>query len=156
MSTKWVAGHKVPVSTVFRVKDETKMAMRLILALLGLFHLMNGMWMLIDPHGWYLAVPGVVDAGPMNHHFIVDIGLAFVASGAGMMAALRTGKTPAILALAGATWPALHALFHVWGWIVDGVPHDARVLISTGIGVILVSFLGIALAWLRARKEGVV
>jgi hypothetical protein len=31
-----------------------------------------------------------------------------------------------------------------------------HILVSTGIGVIVVSFLGLALAWTRAKQEGAV
>ena len=129
---------------------------RWLLSLLGLFHLLGGLWMIATPMNWYMAVPGVVATGPMNHHFIVDIGFAFVASGAGMLMAFRKGVAAAAFVLAGATWPALHACFHVWEWIVDGLPSNPHILVSTGIGVIVVSFLGFALAWMRARQEGVV
>ncbi|HEY2032123.1 MAG TPA: hypothetical protein VGH02_00410 [Rhizomicrobium sp.] len=132
------------------------MILRWLLGLLGLFHLINGLWMILAPGAWYMAIPGVTATGPMNHHFIVDIGLAFAASGAGMMMALRGGITAAALALAGATWPTLHACFHVWGWIKDGLPSDPQILVSTGVGVIVISFLGFALAWMRAKQEGVV
>jgi hypothetical protein len=132
------------------------MISRGLLGLLGLFHLINGLWMLLAPESWYAAVPGVTLEGPFNHHFIGDIGFAFIASGAGMLMALRNGVAAAAFVLAGATWPALHACFHVWEWITDGLPSDPHILVSTGIGVIVVSFLGFALAWMRAKQEGVV
>jgi hypothetical protein len=138
------------------LKKEAKMTTKLILAFLGLIHVVTGIWMLADPMGWYLAVPGVIGTGPMNHHFIIDIGLAFIASGAGMIVSLSAARSAAAFALAGATWPALHGVFHVWGWIADGIPRDPRVLISTGIGVVVVSFTGFVLAWMRARQEGIV
>jgi len=126
------------------------------LVILGLFHLANGLYMLAAPDAWYAAVPGVIQTGPMNHHFIADIGLAFAASGAFMILGARAGMTAAALALAGATFPTLHAFFHVWEWIADGIPKDTRVMASEAVFVMLVSFLGMALAWMRARKEGVV
>jgi hypothetical protein len=132
------------------------MILRGFLGLLGLFHLINGLWMIAAPEAWYAAIPGVAATGPMNHHFIVDIGLAFAASGAGMMMALGTGARAATLALAGAAWPGLHGLFHIWLWVSGGLPRDTHELASTGIGVIVISLLGFALAWTRARQEGVV
>ncbi len=129
---------------------------RLGLVLLGLFHLGNGLFMIVAPDSWYAAVPGVIQTGPMNHHFIVDIGLAFAASGVGMIAGWRMDPTAATFALAGATFPALHALFHVWEWIADGIPADPHILASDAVAVMGVSFLGFALAWMRARQEGVV
>src|ERR1700742_4015331 len=131
------------------------MILRGVLGFLGLFHLINGLWMLLAPGSWYAAIPGVPLEGPFNHHFIGDIGFAFMASGVGMMMALGSGVRAAAFALAGATWPALHACFHVWEWVTDGLPSDIHVTVSTGIGVIVVSFLGFALAWIRARQDGV-
>jgi hypothetical protein len=92
----------------------------------------------------------------MNHHFIVDIGLAFVASGAGMMAAMRPGRTAMTLALAGAVWPSLHALFHIFNWFAMGFPHDGQIIFSEVVAVVAIGLLGIALASIEARKEGVV
>ena len=47
--------------------------------------------MLTAPENWYAGVPGVTMAGPINLHFITDIGLAFLASGAGVMLGARKG-----------------------------------------------------------------
>ena len=132
------------------------MLSRGLLAVLGLIHLATGVFMIGDPEGWYWATPGVSRTGPMNHHFIVDIGLAFLASGAGMAMSLRTGRTAAALALAGAVWPALHALFHISEWLASGFPRDPLVALVETLGVVFVSFLGLALAFLRARKEGAI
>lgn len=130
------------------------MVTRTILLLLGLLHLANGLWMLAAPEAWYAAVPGVVMTGPINHHFIQDVGLAFMASGAGLALGFRPGLVPAALALAGATWPMLHALLHIWGWLAHGFPADMQVAMSELVGVVLVSAVGFALAWMNARKEG--
>lgn len=126
------------------------------LILLGIFHTANGISMLAAPDFWYNSVPGVTLSGPANHHFIADIGLAFIASGIGLLMALRTGATAATFALAGATWPALHALLHVWEWISDGIPSDPRQIASDFVAVMLASFVGFWLAWVWARREGVV
>jgi hypothetical protein len=127
---------------------------RALLGLLGLINLANGLYMIAAPHAWYLATPGVAETGPMNHHFIVDIGLIFLASGAGMLASLRRGRTGAILALAGATWPALHAIFHIVEWLAMGFPRDLSIAATEVIGVVLLSFAGLTLAFWRAREEG--
>jgi hypothetical protein len=132
------------------------MNFRRILGLLGLFHLVNGLTMILAPDYWYATVPGVAMTGPVNYHFIVDIGLAFVASGAGMMAGMRPGRTAMALALAGSVWPSLHALFHIFNWFVMGFPRDGRIIFSEVVAVVGLSFLGTALAWTEARKEGVV
>jgi hypothetical protein len=132
------------------------MIWRWLLGFLGLFHVINGIWMILAPEAWYAAVPGVPLEGPFNHHFIGDIGFAFLASGAGMMAGVRNDARAATFALAGATWPTLHALFHIKEWLTDGLPSDMQIVVSTGFGVIAVSLLGFALAWMRAKQQGVV
>jgi len=102
---------------------------------------------------WYDAIPGVTATGPFNHHFILDIGMAFLASG-GLLAlgALRTASA-ASFALAGATWPILHALIHVAGWFTDGFPSQANVAVSEVVGVVTFAALGGVLAWLRLQGD---
>ena len=130
------------------------MFVRAGLILLGLFHLGNGLWMLWAPDGWYAAVPGVSLTGAINHHFIADIGLAFVASGAGLLLGARNMRSAGAFAVAGSAWPALHALLHLWGWIQMGLPANASVAVSEGVGVMLVGAAGAALAWFRFSEQG--
>jgi hypothetical protein len=129
------------------------MIVRALLLLLGLLHIANGLHMLVAPADWYASIPGVTATGPFNAHFVLDIGMAFVASGAGLMAGARRNANAAILALAGATWPALHALIHIDGWLMHGFPADARIALSEVVGVVGLAVLGVALAWLRMRGE---
>jgi phage-related tail protein len=82
----------------------------------------------------------------MNHHFIVDIGLAFSASGAGLLFTLRAGRAAAAFVLAGATWPALHALLHMFEWLGHGVPPDPGAAATEGLGDIVVGLIGLAVA----------
>jgi hypothetical protein len=131
------------------------MAVRGILILLGAFAAANGLWMLASPDGWYAAIPGVTVTGPNNHHFVSDIGLAYVTSGVGMGFAARATAASAAFALAGATWPLMHAGLHVWGWMVHGFPTAPDIAISEAIGVVLIGVLGFVLALMNARKEGV-
>ena len=128
------------------------MFVRLLLGAIGLYELVAGVIMLIDPERWYASVPGVTATGPMNHHFVIDIGLAFAASGVGMLMGLRKSPTAAAFALAGAAWPALHGLVHLWGWLSEGVPSTIDI-VATDLGaVMLPSFLGLALALIAMRR----
>jgi len=45
----------------------------------------NGLAMLVVPANWYAMVPGVVDTGPFNVHFVRDIGIAYVVAGAALV-----------------------------------------------------------------------
>jgi len=125
------------------------MIVRTLLVVLGLFHIANGLFMLLAPSAWYAAVPGVTLTGPFNGHFILDIGMAFIASGAGLILGARRGG--AMLACAGAAWPALHALIHVQGWTMHGIAPGTE--LSEIVGVAGLAALGVVLAWLRLKAE---
>jgi hypothetical protein len=129
------------------------MIVRALLVLLGLLHIVNGAFMLLAPGVWYTMVPGVIDTGPMNQHFVYDVGMAFVASGAMLALGARAATGAATFAIAGATWPALHALIHIWGWLTMGFPSDRQAAISEAVAVAGLGLLGVALAWLRAKGE---
>lgn len=130
------------------------MAVRAMLLILAVFHLANGAWMLAAPQDWYAAIPGVRETGPLNHHFVADIGLAFIASGTGLaLGALRRAWAP-VAAMAGATWPALHALLHVWDWLAHGFPATAPEAVSEAVGVVAAGLLGVLAAWMRSRQIG--
>ncbi len=52
--------------------------------LLGIGSLANGMWMLLGPAGWCTGVPAAVtDTGPVNIHFVLDLGVVFIIAGLG-------------------------------------------------------------------------
>jgi hypothetical protein len=84
--------------------------------LLGaLGNLGNGVWMLADPVGWYTTLPAAVpDFGPLNEHFVRDIGATFTMLGLGLLWGTfrRTVRLP-VLALV-ALFSSLHALVHVY------------------------------------------
>jgi hypothetical protein len=90
--------------------------MRKILALiLGAGLAANGLFMLGDPAAWYAAVPGVPMTGPLNPHFVRDIGCAYCGAGAALGALAFDARARAA-ALAGGAFLALHALVHLWDW----------------------------------------
>ena len=127
------------------------MIIRLLLALVGLANMANGLFMLIAPDRWFAAVPGV--PVPFNPHFVMDIGMAYIASGAGIALGARMGRSSAILACAGAAWPVLHAFIHIDGWLMHGFPADTQIAISEVVGVVGLATLGAVLAWLRFKGE---
>ena len=86
-----------------------------IFILIGLGNLGNGLWMLVSPAGWYYYIPaGVPDFGPMNLHFIRDLGCMFAVWGIVMVWA---GLIPRFrLPLVGTMtlWFSFHAMVHVF------------------------------------------
>ena len=87
--------------------------MRIKLAwMLGLLAAANGVLMLTMPAAWYAMAPGVPNTGPLNAHFIRDIGAAFLVAGGTLVWFAHDARArPA--ALACAAFFALHALVHL-------------------------------------------
>ena len=101
---------------------------RSILLGVALLNIATGFQIFFAPEFFYNTVPGVSMMGPYNVHFIRDAGLAYAASGALLVLGWR--RADYTLALAGALWPCLHALFHLQMWIARGVPADLVALVN--------------------------
>lgn len=121
----------------------------LVAWMLGLGLAANGLVMLGFPADWYAAVPGVIDAGPFNAHFIRDIGVAYLVSGAALVwLAANPAARPA--AQAGAAFLALHTLVHVWD-AATGREHVHQLLIDLPT-VFLPPALAIWIAFMPADR----
>jgi hypothetical protein len=83
-------------------------------AVLGVAAIANGLFMLISPEGWYVAVPGVTTTGPFNQHFIRDIGLIFELIGAAFLIGATRPDLRVFFWGAPTVWLSGHALFHFW------------------------------------------
>ena len=86
----------------------------IVLGLFGLGNLANGLWMLADPVHWYHTLPAdVPDFGPLNEHFVRDIGCAFAVLGGVLVVAARVAswRIPVLVTVTGFT--VLHAGVHV-------------------------------------------
>ena len=123
----------------------------IVLGVAALGNLANGAWMLADPVHWYENLPaGVPDFGPLNEHFVRDIGCAFVVLGAALaVAAFRPAWR--VAACAGVTaFYALHAAVHVLDTTrgLVGPEHWAIDL----PGVYLPALLMGGVTWLVARR----
>lgn len=83
-------------------------------AAIGLVSVANGIWMWLDPAHWYEHLPaGVADTGPLNAHFVRDIGCAFLAVGGALVAAWRHLPWRPPLVTTAAAFFVLHAVLHV-------------------------------------------
>lgn len=87
---------------------------QLLMAFATLFTLANGAFMLADPYGWYQTLPTVRFTGPPNQHFIRDIGLAYLASGAMLGFAAVRPTMRWLAAVAGNLWLTAHGVLHIW------------------------------------------
>lgn len=89
-------------------------AWTIVLGLFAFGNLATGLWMLADPPHWYENLPaGVPDFGPMNEHFIRDIGAVFtlMAIGLGGAAVRPPWRVPACLMVTG--FYVMHAIVHI-------------------------------------------
>jgi hypothetical protein len=85
-----------------------------VLAVVGIGSIANGVWMLIEPGHWYEHLPaGVPDTGPLNAHFVRDIGCAFLAMGGAAVMAWRRPAWRTPLATVVAAFFVMHAILHV-------------------------------------------
>ncbi len=116
----------------------------------GAFALLNAAYMWTATGHWYDTVPGVAQTGPLNRHFALDVGLAFLSSGLALLwAGLRADRSAA---LCGAAWLVFHALFHIWIWLHRGLPTDLVALTNLG-GIQLPALLALWAALTLIQKD---
>lgn len=121
--------------------------MRILTFILAAVMAGNGVYMFIDPPAWYAAVPGVPDTGPLNVHFVRDIGLAYLTAGIAL-AWSELGGGWRVSAL-GAMFIALHSALHV-GETIMGHHHD--VILNELLAVHLPALLAILISVLQRRS----
>lgn len=120
--------------------------MKILTLILAALMAANGVYMLADPPGWYAAVPGVPDTGPLNVHFVRDIGIAYFTAGAALAwSAFGAGWRAAALA---ALFIGGHSLLHL-GETILGQHHD--VIVNELVAVHLPAVLVLAISILRRR-----
>ena len=97
-----------------------------------------------DAAAFYQTAPAVIETGPYNRHFIIDVGFAFLVSAAAL--AWSAWHSDRRLALIGAAWPLLHGLFHLHNWVEIGLPVDAHAA-ADWAGVVLPAGLAVGAAY---------
>ncbi len=121
---------------------------RWILGLAAVFHAGLALWMLVDPAGWFVIVPGVTHTGPYNHHLVRDVGIAFltVAGGFAIAAYWLRAAFPVLLVVV--IWFAGHAATHVADILSGALPPSH--IFGDLPGVFIPAILSIVLAfWTR-------
>jgi len=111
----------------------------------------NGVAMLVDPGRWYLTVPGVIFTGPLNVHFVRDIGCAYLVTGLSFLWLARNRDAwPA--AMAGTAFLAFHAAVHLFE-VACGIVAPST-LVRDLPGVYLFPVAALWLAWPRPAMAG--
>jgi hypothetical protein len=109
----------------------------------GIFLSVNGLFMLVAPLGWYDVIPGVVNTGFFNQHFIRDIGIIQLFLGVAFGIGLFRPERRIGLWAAATSWLIAHAVFHLWEVAVgisspSVIPRDfPAVTLPAIIGVVL-------------------
>jgi len=103
--------------------------------LLAIILAANGLAMLTAPDFWYHTTPGVTGTGPLNLHFVRDIGAAYLVAAGGFAWMWRDPQAWRA-ALAGSGFLTLHALVHV-GEMIAG-SFDLHHLLRDLPGVFLI------------------
>jgi hypothetical protein len=117
------------------------------LAIGGIGNVLNGAWMLVDPAGWYATIPGVPGSGPLNEHFVRDVGAMYALMGVALvLAALQPARRVVLVGVV-AMFYVLHALVHVLDttrglfppgqWATDAVPIYLPTLVLLGAVIAL-------------------
>lgn len=118
----------------------------LLTLFLALILAANGLAMLVAPIDWYQAVPGVTGTGPLNLHFVRDIGCAYLVAAGGLVWMWRDPQAWRA-AMAGSVFLTLHALVHVGEMIAGGF--DLHHLLRDLPGVFLIPVFALWLSWPR-------
>lgn len=110
----------------------------------------NGLWMLLAPAHWYASVPGVDNTGPLNLHFVRDIGLTYLTLAlAFALAASRPWAAATAITIA-AVWLTGHALLHATEAVMGhGGPWRTELF-----GIYLPAVLAVFAAWRRHPTDG--
>lgn len=123
----------------------------IILGLFALSNLGTGMWMLVDPVHWYFNLPaGVPDFGPLNEHFVRDIGCAFFVQGAALAVAAFVRRWRVAACGAVAMFYVMHALVHVLDTL-RGLVGTEHWMIDLP-GVYVPAMIMVVVTWLVARR----
>jgi len=129
--------------------------MRALFVILGALNLGNGAWMLLAPESWYLNLPaGVPDTGPLNAHFVRDIGAAFLTMGGALIVAAWRERVRRGVLLATATFYGLHALVHVNDIVRGDLGHDHWKVDLPGVFLPAIVLAVLCLPRLWKAREG--
>ncbi len=118
----------------------------IVLGFFALSNLFNGLWMLGDPVHWYNTLPaGVPDFGPLNEHFVRDIGCTYVLMGTALTLGALIPRWRIAACVVATMFYVLHAVVHVIDttrglvgpehWLIDlpGIYIPAVILIGVTV-----------------------
>ena len=117
----------------------TESTLRTTIGVLGGFHVLEGLYMLLAPGSFYSRIGTY---GLENTHYVGDVGSFVIAFGAALLLAVGRPSWRAPVLTVGALWYAFHALNHLFD--IDEARSTARGVIDT----LLLALGAVLLAWL--------
>lgn len=123
-----------------------------ILFVFGLMSLGNGLYMLAAPDHWFHEMPAAIpDTGPMNAHFVRDVGVVYALAGVGLLwAAFNVARGYPVLVMV-ALFYAGHAALHVADILMGHLPADHWTIDFSG--VFLPAIVLCVIAWPAVWKR---
>lgn len=114
----------------------------------------NGAVMMLAPAWWYPRVPGVIETGSFNDHFVRDIGAAYLACALAMGWALRDPVRGLGVAVVSAAFLVLHAAIHlITPFCGTGVPWPLLARDFPGVFLPAIISVLVVRACLRRQKR---
>jgi len=134
--------------------DERTDPWRWMLGIFAAGNFASAAWMLADPAGWYVGMPAAVpDTGPLNLHFVRDLGSTFAMMGAALvMGAMRPRLRVAMVALV-ALFYVLHALVHVTDTVAGRLPASHWAIDLPGVYVPALVMIVLTMAAARGARR---
>lgn len=132
------------------------MILRILYVVFGLGSLGNGIYMLVAPDAWFHeGPPGVSNTGPMNAHFVRDVGIAFLMVGAGLSWAALNLRRCGPMHMLAVIFFGGHAILHVSEIATGALPaahwrHDA---LGVFVPAILLGVVAVPPVWKRLNPE---
>ncbi|MGB5811820.1 MAG: hypothetical protein WBG86_14880 [Polyangiales bacterium] len=96
-----------------------------VFALFAIGNLANGLWMLANPAHWYINLPAnVPGTGPLNEHFVRDIGCIFTLIGLALAVGVFRPRFRLTALLFATAFYAAHSAVHVFDSLRGLLPPD--------------------------------
>jgi len=103
-------------------------------------NVINGLWMLASPESWYFGIPAAVpDTGPLNPHFVRDVGVTYMVCGIGLGWCAGSLDRALPVHVGVTLFYVGHALMHVLDilggrlppahWLIDAAPVFAPTIV---------------------------
>ena len=132
------------------------MSLKVIYVVMGLGLFANGVYMFVASESWYhLKILGVEDTGPMNIHFIRDLGVVYAIVGFGLLWSSVNLARCQIVHIGVTMFLLGHALEHVLEILMGDLPHSHWYIDAGGVFVPAALFTVLALppVWARVNPQ---